>query len=93
LAANFTLRLHPNMWPHGSLDVLILVITIAESFVRRSTKPSSLLRITTSEITRFKSTWVIFLSSGDISYSTGLSTGIPITTVSAVLLCPKEKMI
>jgi len=80
------------MWPHGSLGVLILVITIAESFIRRNTKPSSLPRTATSETTRFKSTWVIYLSFGDISYLTEMSTVIPITTVCAVLLCSEEKM-
>lgn len=95
LAANFTLRLHPNTWPHVSLDVLILVITIAESFVRRNTKPCSLPRTSTSETTRFTSTSTlgyIFVIWRQKSYSTALSTGIPITTVSAVLLCPKEKL-
>jgi len=81
------------MWPHVGLDVLILVITIAESFVKRNTKSSSLHRNATSETIRFKTTWVIFLSLGDIIYSTGLSTGNLITTVSAVLVCPEETLI
>jgi len=70
----------------------MLVITIAESFVKGNTKPSCLPRTATSETMRFKTTWVIFLSLGDISYSTGLSTGVQITTVSAVLLCPEETL-
>jgi hypothetical protein len=84
--------LYPNIWPHGSLDVLIVVFTIAESLVRRNTKLSSLPRTATPETTRFRSTWITFLSFGDMRYSTGLSTDIPTTILSVVLLCPEDKL-